>query len=85
MLIRRQVIDQIGLLNQNYFLYLEDLEFCQRAKRAGWRIVFDPSIKIWHKVSQSSGIGSSLNDYFITRNRLLFGLRYARFAPSWLY
>lgn len=77
MLIRRQVIDQIGLLNQNYFLYLEDLEFCQRAKRAGWRIVFDPSIKIWHKVSQSSGIGSSLNDYFITRNRLLFGLRYA--------
>ena len=82
MLVRRQVIDQIGLLNQNYFLYLEDLEFCQRAKRAGWRIVFDPSVKLSHKVSQASGIGSPLNDYFITRNRLLFGIRYAPFRTK---
>ncbi len=77
LLIRREVIDQIGFLNQNYFLYLEDLEFSQRARTKGWRVVFDPSIKLWHKVSQSSGVGSDLNDYFITRNRLLFGLKYA--------
>ncbi len=82
MLIKRQVIDQIGLLNEKYFLYLEDLEFCQRAKRAGWQIVFDPRPKVWHKVSQSSGIGSSLNDYFITRNRLLFGMKYTHFRTK---
>lgn len=78
MLIKVEVIKQIGLLNEKYFLYLEDLEFCQRAKLNGWRVVFDPTPKIWHKVSQSSGIGSSLNDYFITRNRLQFGMKYAR-------
>lgn len=82
MLIRRAVINQIGLLNEDYFLYLEDLEYCQRAKKKGWRIVFDPSLKIWHKVSQASAIGSPLNDYFITRNRLIFGMTYARFRTK---
>lgn len=77
LLIKREVIDQVGLINEDYFLYLEDLEFCQRAKKAGWKILFDPSIKLWHKISQSSGIGSNLNDYFITRNRLVFGMKYA--------
>lgn len=82
LLVRREVIDKIGLLNENYFLYLEDVEFSERAKRAGFRVVFDPSISLWHKVSQSSGIGSHLNDYFITRNRLVFGLTYARFRTK---
>ena len=39
--------------------------------------MFAPKAKVWHKVAQSSGIGSGLNDYFITRNRLLFGFKYA--------
>lgn len=78
MLIRRNVIDEIGLLNENYFLYLEDVEFCHRARMKGWRIMFDPRPKIYHKVSQSSGIGSPLNDYFITRNRLILGMKYAK-------
>lgn len=82
LLIKRQVLDQIGLINEDYFLYLEDLEFSHRARLAGWRVVFDPSIRLWHKVSQSSGIGSNLNDYFITRNRLLFGLKYAPFRTK---
>ena len=78
LLIKRQVIDQIGLFDQRYFMYLEDVDFSQRAKQAGWQVVFDPSIKLSHKVSQSSGIGSSLNDYFLTRNRLLFGFKFAK-------
>lgn len=75
--IKREVLEQVGLIDERYFLYLEDLEFSLRAKRHGWQIVFDPTIYIWHKVSQSSGIGSSLNDYFITRNRLLLGFTYS--------
>ncbi|HBL51761.1 MAG: hypothetical protein A3D24_01705 [Candidatus Blackburnbacteria bacterium RIFCSPHIGHO2_02_FULL_39_13] len=74
---RREVFEKVGLFNEKYYLYLEDLEFSQRAKNAGWKILFVPDAVIWHKVSQSSGIGGSLNDYFITRNRLLFGLKYA--------
>ncbi len=77
LLIKKEVVDQIGLFDERYFLYLEDLELSIRAKRKGWQVVFDPTIYLWHKVSQSSGVGSSLNDYFITRNRLLFGFTYA--------
>jgi len=75
---KKEVLKKVGLLNEKMFLYLEDADFNLRVKRAGYKIIFDPRIKIWHKVAQSSGIGSPLNDYFLTRNRLLFGFKYAR-------
>lgn len=77
MFIRREVIEEIGYFDQKYFLYLEDADYSMRAKNKGWKVLFVPKARIWHKVSQSSGIGSALNDYYITRNRLLFGSRYA--------
>ena len=46
-------------------------------KNRGWKVLYEPKGIVWHKVAQSSGIGSNLNDYFITRNRMLFGMRYA--------
>ena len=75
---RADVLKKIGLFDEKYFMYLEDVDFCHRLKLAGYSVLFDPKIKLWHKVAQSSGIGSSLNDYFITRNRLYFGAKYAR-------
>ncbi len=78
LLIKREVIDKVGLIDERYFLYLEDLEYSVRAKKTNYEIIFDPSIYLWHKVAQSSAVGSSLNDYFITRNRLLFGMTYAK-------
>lgn len=77
MFINKKVIEQIGYFDEKYFLYLEDADYSLRAKLKGWEIAFVPNARVWHKVSQSSGIGSDLNDYYITRNRLLFGLRYA--------
>ncbi|KKQ48223.1 MAG: hypothetical protein US68_C0041G0001 [Candidatus Shapirobacteria bacterium GW2011_GWE1_38_10] len=75
---RSQIYKKVGLLDERYYLYNEDVDFNLRVRKAGFRTVVDPSIKIWHKVAQSSGIGSELNDYFITRNRLLLGFTYAR-------
>ena len=46
-------------------------------EKGGFEVMYVPDAHIWHKVAQSSGIGSELNDYFITRNRMLFGLKYA--------
>ena len=77
LLVKRKVLDKIGLLDQRYFLYLEDVEFCQRAKKNGFKIVYAPLAKIWHFNASSSQVGGELHDYFITRNRLLFGLKYA--------
>lgn len=77
MMIRRKVIEDIGILKEKYFLYWEDAEYSQRAKRAGWKVVYTPATHLWHMVSQASGIGSKLNDYFLTRNRMDFGFKYA--------
>lgn len=82
MFVRRKVLEALGGFDERYYAYLEDLELCQRAKAAGWKIYYIPDGVVWHKVSQSSGIGSNLNDYFITRNRLLFGLKYANFRTK---
>ncbi len=78
MLIKKEVLEKIGLFDKKLFLYWEDSDLSQRAKRAGWKVLYVPQAKIWHKVAASSAIGSALNDYYLTRNRLLFGLRYAR-------
>lgn len=76
-IVRRSVLERVGLFDERYCLYFEDSDLCQRIKNSGYQLVIDPKIKIWHKVAQSSGIGSPLNDYFLTRNRFLFGMTYA--------
>jgi len=77
-LIRREVIKDIGYLDKKLFLYWEDADYSQRARKKEWKIVYTPKTHLWHKVSQASGIGSDLNDYYLTRNRMVFGMRYAR-------
>ena len=56
MMIRRQVFDQIGLLDEGYFMYFEETDFCFRAKRAGWEVWYVPTSRIIHLVGQSSGV-----------------------------
>lgn len=77
MLVKSEVFKKIGLLDRRYFLYLEDVEFSQRAKKAGFRIIYTPEGRLWHLNASSSEVGGELQDYFITRNRMLFGLKYA--------
>ncbi len=72
MLITREVCEQTGLLDADFFCYSEDTDWSLRAKEAGYRVVFVPGSKIWHKISISTGglsTGSSL--YYVTRNNLL--------------
>lgn len=76
-LIKRELVEDIGEMADEYFLYWEDADYSVRAKRAGWKVVYTPATHLWHKVSKASGIGSELNDYFLTRNRMIFGIRYA--------
>lgn len=78
MLIKREIFEKIGLLDEKYYLYYEDTDFCERAKKNGYKIVYSPRAILWHKNAGSAGgSGSSLQDYYISRNRLLFGFRYA--------
>lgn len=77
-LIRREVLDELGMLDEKYFLYFEDSDLVKRAKDAGFRIYYNGNVSLYHKVSQSTGIGSKITDYYHTRNRLIFGMRYGR-------
>lgn len=70
LLIKRRVLKEIGLLDSDYFAYWEETDLCLRGAKAGYRSIYVPKSKIWHKVSSSS-IG--LNKlYYMTRNRLWF-------------
>ncbi len=77
MFVRSQVFSEIGVLDKNYFLYYEENDFCQKAKSHFWKLIYVAKSVGWHANAQATGIGSPLQDYYITRNRLMFGLRYA--------
>ena len=78
MLIKRSVLEKVGLFDDRYFLYYEDADFSERVKRKGSEILFCPKAVLWHKNAESAGgSGSDLQDYYISRNRLLFGVKYA--------
>lgn len=81
MFVRTKVFATVGLLDPKYFLYYEENDFCQRVKAAGWKLMYIHDSVAWHANAQSSGLGSKKNtdlqDYYIVRNRLLFGMRYA--------
>ncbi len=78
MMISAKAFEKIGKLDEKYYLYLEDLDFSLRAKRAGFKLVFAPGSVVWHKnAGSSSGPGNLLHEYYFTRNRLLIGMRYA--------
>jgi len=77
MMIKREVLEIVGLLDDNFYLYYEDSDFSLRVKNSNYKIVFVPQAHIWHKNAGSAGgSGSGMQDYYITRNRMLFGLRY---------
>ncbi len=77
-LFRASTLKRVGLFDNAYFLYYEDSDLSMRIKRLKERVVFVPDSIIWHKNAASTGgSGSDLQDYFITRNRLVFGFKYA--------
>ncbi len=55
MLIRREVFESVGLLDEAFFLYYEDMDYCLRARAAGWRLRYCPAARVLHDVSASSG------------------------------
>ncbi len=53
LLLRREVIDQVGILDEGFFMLFEEVDWCYRIKQAGWQIWFDPAAKIVHHYGQS--------------------------------
>lgn len=74
----KKVVETVGAWDESYFLYYEDADFCERAKRKGITLYYDPSIVIYHKNAASTGgSGSSLHEKYQKKNQLTYGLKYA--------
>lgn len=71
MLIKREVIEKVGLMREEYFLYYEDVDWCIRARKTGYKCVLVPTSKVWHKVSATNKEGSPSYIYYHTRNSLM--------------
>ena len=72
----KQVFKKIGLLDEPFFLYLEDTDFCLHAKKMGVEVMYNPNLLVYHRNSSTTVAGSPLVDYYLTRNRFVIGKRY---------
>jgi hypothetical protein len=77
MFIRREVIQTIGLFDEQFFIYLEDLDFCLRAQRAGFALGFVPQAHLWHQVSASTASLPDWRKYHQARSTILFLKKHA--------
>lgn len=83
-LVRRAVIEQVGALDERFFYYWEEAEWCLRAREAGWTVVHVPRAKLWHKgVQRDYQPGPSVT-YYSTRNRFLLMSKHRAPLKAWL-
>lgn len=79
MMVRRSAMNKAGLMFESFFLYYEEMDWCERIRKCGFEIWIEPRALIYHKESVSVGKKSALKEYFMNRNRILF---IRRNAPS---
>lgn len=76
-LISRELLETVGMLDDKFFLYYEDADLSIRARKKGYHVLYCPEGRIWHHNGGSSGgAGSSLHTYYQTRNRIFLSLRH---------
>ncbi len=74
----REMFDEIGLFDERFFAYLEDVDLAWRAQLAGWRFVYAPTARVIHHTSATSGEGSPFKRYLLGRNKVWMVLKNAR-------
>ncbi|MCE9567905.1 MAG: glycosyltransferase family 2 protein [Planctomycetes bacterium] len=89
MLVRRAVFEQIGFLDEGYFLYFEEVDFCRRASTAGWECWYVPESRVVHLVGQATGMNNSkqqqrqIPTYWLAARRRYF-LKHLGWGRTWL-
>lgn len=73
LLFKKEIIENVGLMNPDYFMYWEEADWCYRGFKEGYKSMYAPKAKIWHKTLSSSGGSYSFNvAYHMSRNRFMF-------------
>lgn len=77
LLIRRKVLDTVGMLHEGYFMYWEDVDYGFILRKAGWQLAVAEKARIWHKDSSSTGRNSPRLDYYFSAALITFLKRHA--------
>jgi hypothetical protein len=81
-MVRREVIEQVGGIDERYFYYWEETEWCLRAGKKGWKVIHVPQAKLWHKGVRREYRPAPHVTYYGVRNRLLTLSKHQ--APLWV-
>ena len=76
LMVRREVYEQIGGLDEGFFMYSEELDWCKRAKDAGWRIAYEPAAEIIHYEGKSSEQAVARRDIAFFSSRVRYARKY---------
>lgn len=79
MLIKRQVLEKTKGFDTDFFVYYEELDFCRRVQKLGYKIFYEPQSKIWHKVGSSAN--NAWTAYHWNRSKMLFFKKHAKNTP----
>jgi len=82
-LYRRKMLEEIGLFDEDFFLYCEDTDLGLRARWAGWKCLYVPGATVEHRYSHSAGRSSPLKAFYVERNRLLVAAKNFPLADLW--
>jgi len=77
LLIRRRALEEVGLLDEDFFMYWEDADFSLRLRKAGWRLAVTSGVRVWHKESASLGKKSPVLDEYFNNSAVRFFRRHA--------
>lgn len=85
MMIPRRTLEKIGPMDERYFLYYEELDWCERMRKAGLEIWVDPAAVVWHQESMTTKTLGETQTYYLNRNRLLFMRRHFGGPGRWIF
>lgn len=85
MMIPRKVVEKVGMMPEEFFLYYEELDWSAHIRKAGYEIYIEPRAKIYHKESVSVGKMSTLKTFYLNRNRILFTRRHRSKVQVFLF
>lgn len=83
MLVKREVFEALGLMDEGFFLYYEETDWCLCIRDAGYQIMAVPASVVFHKVSAALGETSPVIDYYMLRNHLRFIARHWLGVARW--